>query len=452
MTPTLTPLSSQGGVALASIVSAYDIFKPQELNEIMQPYMDQGMSFFQELNAMRFIKPVAGDTFFTAEEMRYHDIFSLAGPVASPGAGADLVANVSAAYVVSSRAYARVGDLVFKPSTGVKGKIVNKTVSGGVVTLTIRPQKAATNLGAVVNGDVWVIYSGSAAEFTGQPEPAITKILKTEHYMQIIKETVAGSGTILTDEMWFRALEDGKNLESYFSFATLAGEYRQYLKIDGALLIGDTSDNTGDTTTKGFITAALEADGNFGALDLDTAGFAEIDSYLRTVYAPNTICAYLAQNKYREAETNLNLQFQDANIVAVRERLNNELYGGDRVLEATMQFQAVTTSGRTFLLKNLRQLDNPTVYNTGVVGNPYQDYGLFIPMTTTTDADGNRTSFMGVRHKKLGSYDRAMEVWHDGAAGTGLKIGDIDGKYLYWRSNIGAHYLKTQQWAMVTGS
>lgn len=447
----MTPVA-YADVTLSNIVSSMGVFKPDKLDRLFQPYGDQGKSFFQELNRFGFVTPVAQTSYSQFEDERYHDVFALAGPVAAPAAGANLVANVSSDYVENLKVYPRVGDLVFKAAApGIRGKVIAKEVSGSDVQLTIRPQKAAQTLGAVTDGDVWIIYSSSFGEDTGQPEPAINKVVEYTNFTQIVKETVATSGTVLTNKKWYDVREDGAALPSYWSEAMLAGEYRQHLKIDGAILWGDLTDNIADDqTTKGIITHALEAEGNLSTTTLNPAGFDQVDAYLRKVYAPNVIGGYMGQDKYREVENELTAFFADANINQVI-RENNELpYGMRQSLGATVQYKYLVKSGRVFMFMNLRQLDNPTTYNQ-FAASDFNKYALFIPMTKTRDAKDNMSSYIGVRYKMLNGYDRMMEVWPDGAGHPGLKIGDVDTSKLYWRSDLGAHVLKVDQWAMVTG-
>lgn len=445
----MTPVSF-ADVTTSGIVASMGVFKPEKLDELFRPYGDQGASFFQELNRFGFVKPVANTVYSQFEEARYHDVFTLVGPVAAPANGANLVADVSPAYVDGGRVYPRVGDLVFKATApNIRGRVIAKAG----VTLTIRPLNAGQTLGAVVDGDQWVIYSSAFAEGSGQPEPAITKVLEFPNETQIVKESISVTGTVLTNHKWYDMREDGAALPSYWSESMLAGEYRQYLKIDGAILWGDFTDNIADIqTTKGIIPHAIDGDGFLGTTTLDPAGFDTIDAYLRTVYAPNWIGAYLSQGKYRQVENQLTAYFSDANINQVIRETNDLPYGARESLAATVQYKYLVKSGRVFMFKNLRQLDNPTTFNSlPAAASAFQDYGLFIPMTETTDGRGDVTSYIGVRYKSHNGYNRMMEVWKDGAGHPGLKIGDVDASLLYWRSDLGAHTIKVDQWAMVTG-
>lgn len=443
----MTPVNV-ADVVTQNIISALGVLKPQELQTLMQPYGDQGMTFFQELVGLGFTKPVPGTTYYTTEEARFNEIFTV-NAAADPGVGADQNLVVQPAYTDNGKVYPRVGDLIFNPLVRVLGKIINKSVTAGVVTLTVRPLQTTENLGAASAGATFVIFSSSFAEGTGQPESAIPKVLKYANNTQIIKETVGTTGTALTDEIWFNATEDGKGIPQYFSLATIAAEYRQYKKIDGALLYGENNDNLGsdESTTQGIIPTAINADGYLGAVTLDAAGFDSVDAYLRTVYAPNVMCAQLASGKYRQMENNLQSYFANANIEQVNRVMNENNFGGPESLDAVVSYQTLIKSGRVFKMKNLRSFDDPTTWN--ITGAPFQNYGLFFPMTKTRDGEGNLTTYLGVRYKALGAYNRMLETWYDGAAGPGMKIGDIDQRKLYFRSDLGFHALKTQQWAMV---
>jgi hypothetical protein len=444
----MTPVAI-ADVVTQNIVSAMGVLKPQELATLMQPYGDQGMTFFQELVSLGFTKPVSGTTYYTTEEARFNDIFQVNVSAADPGAGNEQTLTVTTAYTENAKVYPRVGDLVFNPLVRVRAKIVDKQVSGANVTVTLRPLLTTENLGPAAAAATFVIYSSSFAEGTGQPESAIPKVLKYANNTQIIKETVGSTGTALTDELWFNAAENGAAIPQYFSLATIAAEYRQYKKIDGALLYGINNDNLGsdETTTEGIIPTAINSDGYLGAVTLDAAGFDSVDAYLRTAYAPNVMCAYLASTKYRQMENNLQTYFANANIDQVNRVMNDNNFGGSESLEALVSYQTLIKSGRVFQMKNLRSFDDPTTWN--ITGAPFQNYGLFFPMTKTVDGEGNLTTYLGVRYKALGAYSRMLETWYNGTAGPGMKIGDIDARQLYFRSDLGFHALKTQQWAMV---
>lgn len=433
------------GILTQQIVSAMGVLEPDKLDKLMAQYADQGASFFQEMNRFGFIKEVAQTQYSQFEQERFHSVFQVVGPVAAPAAGANLTVDVTPAYLINGATYPRVGDLVYKATNpSVRGRIEAK--SGA--TLTIRPLNSTQTLGAVVNNDTWVIYSSAFGFGTGQPEPATTRVIERFNQTQIIKETIGAEGTVLTDAKWYQVSEEGKSGPSFWSEVLTAGEYRQYLKIDGAILWGDETDNIpGVQTTKGILPTAIDAEGNLGATTLNIAGFDSVDAYLRTVYAGKLVGVYLGQNKFREIENELQALFADQNIASVI-RSSNNFSSEEAMLSATTQYKFLTRTGRVYMFMSLRQLDNPTTYNS-YAGSPFNGFGLFVPMTETKDGMGQTSSYIGVRYKALGSYDRMMEVWADGAGHPGLKIGDLDQSLLYWRSDLGAHCLKANQWAFV---
>lgn len=420
--------------------------------ELLQPYADQGMSFFMELVAMGKKEAKANSTFSVTEEARYNQTFGIAANVGDPGAGNSANINVAAANTENAKVFARVGDIVFAAGASpVHCRVEAKSEAGGVVTLTIKPLKAAENIGALTAASTtFVILSSAWAEGTDQPEAAAPKTVRYSMNMQIIKEHFSATGTVLTDWTWVPVREDGASIPTFYSQGTLAAEYRQQKKIDGALMYGVEADNLGDVnTTKGIIPVALDSDGYLGAQTLDIAGFQAIGAYLRKVYAPQLICGYLGNNKYNEFENNAFTLAQNTNIEAARRAINEGMYGGMDAFELNHQFQAIITNGRTFKIQSLNTLDDPTIFNTGASGEEFQDYGIFIPASKTTDGNNKPADYIALAHKSYNGYDRIMEVWEDGAAGPGLKIGTLDSKSLHLRSDVGLSYRKTQQWAMV---
>ena len=438
------------GITAQNVVSAFNVFKPQELNKLMLPYADEGATFFQEMNALGFVKGVSQINFFHTEKGRYNQSFTVAA-LADPGAGVQANLTVQAAWVQNGTVFARVGDIIMNPVNRVKLRVQAK--AGAV--LTVKPINSTESIGVVTIGTTYTILTSAFGHGTTQPESAYPTVQKFEHKMQIIKETAGTDGSVMTDELWTPVMENGKSTPSYYNIAWLGSEYRQYQRIDGALLEGEESDNIDDEngnpiqTTKGLFPTAIDSDGFLGTQTLDIAGFRAVDLYLRKQSVGGRVCGYLGINKWAEATDNLQALFANTNIENVMRQVATDMYGGSMALAATLDYQAVTVNGRDFILKNLRGLDNPTTFN--VAGAPFLDYGLFIPMTKTTDGEGKLSSYIGMRYKELAGYSRLMELWEDGAAGPGQKIGPLDQKLAYWRSDVGAHYLKTSQWAMVTG-
>lgn len=446
------PANPNSGLVSQDMVSALGVLKPQELNILMKPYENQGISFFQELISMGFDKPVAGTTFTHTEEGLYNQIFTVAN-IADPGAGVQADLTVQAAYVQDGAVFARVGDTIMNPANGIQLRVQAKV---GAV-LTVKPKKAAQSIGAVTLGDTYVIVENSFGFGTGQPESAYPTLQKFNHYTQILKETMAIDGSALTDEMWVTVYEDGKKTPSYYNIAMAATEYRILQKIDGALLIGETSDNITDVngraiqTTQGLVPTAIAADGFLGTQTLNVATLRAIDAHMRKQFTPGLICGWLGVNKWAEASDNLQTLFTNTAVAQVEKAVNSEIYGNNEALIATIDYQGLTTNGRKFFFKNMKSWDNPTTFNTGVAGNPYQDYGIFIPAGKSMDGEGKMSSYMGVRYKSHNGYNRKMEMWKDGAAGPGMKIGDLDQDISYLRADMGAHFMKTNQWAMITG-
>jgi hypothetical protein len=444
--------NAASGIMFSDIVSSFGVVKDVEWRKLMQPFEDQGATFFQELISMGYEDTVANTVFNHTELERYTQIFTVAN-IADPGAGvqADLV--VQAAYVDNNTVFARVGDVIMNPANQVQLRVQAKTGA----TITVKPLVAAESIGVVAAGATYVIVSSAFGFGTGQPEAAYSKVARYAHKTQILKETTAADGSTLTNALWTPVMEDGKATPSYYSIQLAAAEYRMYQKIDGALLVGVEADNVTDEngraiqTTKGLIPTAAAADGFLGATTLNLAGLRSIDAHMRKQFTPGLVCGWLGVNKWEEFTDNNQALLANTGINQINKAINKEVYGGNEAWEAVLDFTAVTVNGRKFMMKNMKTWDNPMTFNSGVAGNPYQDYGLFIPLGKTQDGEGNMKNYMGVRFKANNGYNRKMVITKDGMAGPGLSLGDLDQDITYMLSDVGAHYMKTNQWAFITG-
>lgn len=442
----------------SEIVSGFDVWKPEILNDLFKRYGDQGMSYFMLLKSMGFEKPVAADTFYHYEDNLKHPTFKVRANVASPGAGNDMVLKLSAADVdANNRYYPRKWDTVLFPNE-VTGQIVDIDVSTPAEPeLTIRPNKTADNIGALTAGTELSIISGAFSEGSGQPRGAVTGATKYDNDMQIIKETIEVTGTELTNQTWLqlKAIQGAP----WYTEGLDDLDYRFALKCEGALLFQKRTDNTGmvdnDTgravkTTEGLIPYLRRLGnlhpytaGSFAVSDFDT-----IDRTLDREFAGNLILALQGIELSQEIENLLKDYLDNTNIEYARKVVNNNLFNKNESLAVSVNFSLLTKSERTFMFKRMGSFSNRSTYGTETSKTPQM--GVYLPVNEKKDpVNSEMVRSIGMRYKALGPYSRKTEIWDVSGAGPGLKVTDLDKKNSYMRGHIGAQHRGGNQMVLV---
>jgi hypothetical protein len=127
------------------------------------------------------------------------------------------------------------------------------------------------------------------------------------------------------------------------------------------------------------------------------------------------------------------------------------LFKNNEALSVSVNFAYLTKSERTYLFKRMGVFNNKKL--AGAEGYNAENLGVFMPINAKKDPkSGNMVDSIGTRYRALGQYNRRMEVWQDGAAGPGLKIGQVDKKYTYQRCHVGAHFRGGNQFVLLEAS
>ena len=156
-----------------TLVSLFNIHKPEKANFLFRKYGKQGVTAFQFLQSVGAVTPVAQGSFSHYEEDWIHATLT---PSVVGAAGVNGLTDVtlSAADMDSSgNSYPRVGDIVMF-SNGVKGQIVTKSGANPAV-LGIVPLLSANSIAtSAVVGEQAIITSNAFAEGTNQPEGRVS--------------------------------------------------------------------------------------------------------------------------------------------------------------------------------------------------------------------------------------------------------------------------------------
>jgi hypothetical protein len=448
------------GLYAYQIVSGFDIYKPEKLNDLFERRGDQGMSYFMLLKSLGFEKPVAADEYEHYEDNWIHENFQVLANVSAPGAGNDLTITLDPNSLdANNRYYVRVNDSILMPNETVGYVVSINTTTPSAPVLVIRPYDATDDLGAVTADDYLVIFSNAWPERSGQPDGRVRGVYKYTNVAQIIKETIGVSGSELTRQTWIPVGPQGQSIRSYFNLAEqLDIDYRMAWNISHALLVGKKTTNTGAVDANGNVYKTTEglipyirrvgntypvAAGAFAVTDFDA-----IDKLLTKEFAGNHILTMPGIDRHQEIENILVTYFTDTNIIYAEKRANDVLFHKNESLGASVNFKYLTKSERTYMFKRMESFNHQK--GLGTTGYNYEDMALFLPLNKKKDPKSNRlVESIGCRYRQLGPYSRKMEVWQDGAAGNGLKIGAIDERLTYQRAHVGGHNRGGNQMVLV---
>jgi hypothetical protein len=444
----------------SDIVSGFDIHKPEKMNVLFARYGDQGASFFQLLKSMGFEKEVSLDEYSHYEENFIHEILINLGIVAQPAAGDPIVFTLAPASLdANNNFYVRLWDIILFPNE-VTGSVIDIDVSTPTAPdITVEPNETTDQFPALAADDQLVIMSNAFSEGSGQPESAIRGTYEYTNVAQIIKETIGYTGSEMVNQTWFDVTSMGYKIPAYYYLGQVDIDYRTALRIDGALLWGKKTTNTGlidpDTgrpikTTEGLIPYIRRMGNEQSFTDgaFDVAAFDTMDNTLDRNFAGNYILGLLGLNLHQQIENALVTYFANTNIVFAKETVNEVLFNRNESLGASVNFKYLTKSERTFLMKRMGVFNHPKLY--GATGYDMPKFGVFMPINKRKDpVSGNMVESIGCRYRGLGRYNRRMETWQVGGAGEGLKVTEFDKRNTYQRCHIGAHYRGINQFVLL---
>lgn len=439
-----------------TLVSLFNIHKPEKANFLFRKYGKQGVTAFQFLQSVGAVTPVAQGTYSHYEEDWIHATLTPA-VITNTGAGVTTTVRLATTDLDSSgNSYPRVGDIVMA-SNGVKGQVLTKVVTNSTTTdLTIAPLMLADNIGtALVVGEQAIIISNAFAEGTDQPAGRVSKAYEYSFNTQIIKEKVASTGTELTNQNWFNSI-DGTTINAWFDKAkSIDLDYRMALAIDGMILYGETADNTAvqGTTASGLVSGVTSQGGNATYTPglFSVSYFDQMNRYLDKQQSGNEYVGLLGYQAFQDVENTLSNVFTQNPIIfagGAGKTFGNLMYGDnmqsltDKSVE--IGFRSITKTDRTFHLLKLPQLSNPKLY--GATGFSEAGRMIFCPLDKPIAPKGGAMPHLAVRYKELGGYSRKMESWFIGGAGNiPVKTTGVDNVELNSRAEMGAEQFALNQ-------
>lgn len=453
--------------------SGWNIHKPDKMSRLFARHGHQGKPFFMKLFALGWEYPVAADSYSHFEDYWITDSFKVKSDVGDPGAGESaLVTLDSTSLNTNNKYYPRLWDLVLLPTQVIAQIIaIDDTTAPTAPVLTLRPNKATNNIGALTAGDELAIISNAFSEGGDMPDGRFNSTIEYTNYTQLIKDAVKITGHELTRREWIDSWQPVENPKGanfqplMWSKALLDIDYRMALWASGALLVGEETTNTGmtdaatgnsPTTTIGLIpeikskgTVYPKAMAAFTIAD----DFHAINKLILKSYGSTDV--FFGCGIDRRSSLNELLKTYIANtLVDYTKRVEQQFYphaGTDVNMGVEMGFTYFKYNEVMYHLNTMEEFHHPKVM--GISGYPYESMGLIIPMTKRRDpASGKMLSSIGYRYKELNNYSRRMEIVNEGSANVPVPTSGFDYKKTSMRSHIGGQFVGMNSAILLTES
>jgi hypothetical protein len=455
----------------SNFVSAYDVHKPDVLSKMFNRYGDQGSSWFLTLEKLGFVKPVAATQYSHYENELKNPTFKsrASASIVGSGATATILITLAVADVdTNNNFYPRLNDIVFF-KTGQLGIITSINVSTpSAPVLTINALNANALPASVAAGEEMSLVSNAFAEGSDQPKGIVPGATKRTNYTQIMKETLAVTGTELTNQTWFdgwvevpgsvNGSEQIASGNSWYNLNWMDMEWRIGKQVSGALLFGEASVGNGVVdpttglpvnTTNGLI-PTIKTQGNTETYVPGSFSVTDFDAYGRILdreYAGDYVLGLTSKSFSDEIENTMVAYLANTNIIYEIEQQLGSRFGVDGK-SISVDFNYLKKSQRTFMFKRMMEFSNRQTF--GIANSVTDGYGVFLPMNKVKDAkSGKMLDNIGARYKNLNGYSRKMEVWSVNGAGPGMKVSSVDVNKSFIRTDMGAHIMGANQMILV---
>jgi len=453
----------------SNYVSAYDVHKPDVLSKMFNRYGDQGSSWFLTLEKLGFVKPVAATSYSHYENELKNPTFTSLGVGVLSGSAP----NLSMAVTLSptdldsfQNYYPRLNDIVYFKG-GQLGIIMSITGTASAPVLNITQVNTWTGF-TVAAGEQISLVSNAFSEGSDQPKGILPGAAKRTNYTQIMKETLAVTGTELTNQTWFdgwievpgsvNGSEQIASGNSWYNLNWMDMEWRIGKQISGALLFGETTVGTINDPVTGLpirtTTGLIPTIKNLGNTDTYVPGafsVTDFDAYGRILdreYAGEYVMSLVSKSFSDEIENTMVAYLANTNIIYEIEQQLGSRFGVDGK-SISVDFSYLKKSNRTFMFKRMMEFSNRQTF--GITGSITDGMGVFLPMNKVKDAkSGQMLDNIGARYKNLNGYSRKMEVWSVNGAGPGMKVSSVDVNKSFIRTDMGAHIMGANQMILVT--
>ena len=452
-------------------VSAYDVHKPDVLSKMFNRYGDQGSSWFLTLEKLGFVKPVAATSYSHYENELKNPTFNSLAVETSSGTAPSLTISITLSpsnLDGFNNFYPRLNDITYFKGGQLGIITAINTTTPSAPRLTITQVNTWTGGLSVAAGEEISLVSNAFSEGSDQPKGILPGAAKRTNYTQIMKETLAVTGTELTNQTWFdgwvevpgsvNGTEQIASGNSWYNLNWMDMEWRIGKQISGALLFGETTVGTITDpvtllpvrTTNGLI-PTIKSLGNTDTYVPGAFSVTDFDAYGRILdreYAGEYVMSLVSKSFSDEIENTMVAYLANTNIIYEIEQQLGSRFGVDGK-SISVDFNYLKKSNRTFMFKRMMEFSNRQTF--GINGSITDGMGVFLPMNKVKDAkSGQMLDNIGARYKNLNGYSRKMEVWSVNGAGPGMKVSSVDVNKSFIRTDMGAHIMGANQMILVT--
>jgi len=459
-------------VHATEVISTLDIDEPDILRTLYSRKGDQWKNEFVRIIQMcGFSKPSDQESYSHYEDDDFHRSIEVSGAITGTGAShANFTVTLAATDVFTDgisvpHIYPRVGDVITLPNngtgTGVDREALITSVNAAGPSFTAKLKSATATVPVLAAGAWIIITSGGSAEGSGQPTGTVRNVRKYTNNHQIIKEKWEGTGTEISNGKWIKMTSEGVDIMSYYRYGQQQVDYLLALKIDGALLWGQTApanaivDPSPSATgrfvrfTKGMIPEIKDRGETvaypIGAFDITK--FNEAAQIAEDNRAGRTMAIFYSFP--------LGVEMEDLLVDYLDNTAISYAFDGSGVNSTKMVsvgFKGIQKAETVFLFKKLGTLSNTTTY-AEVGFEDKNNLAVVCPMRkdqayTTSDARTvTDVPTFGMRYKKLGPYSRLTQVWEiDGTGHSSQRmLIDEDVARLNTRAHVGFHGIAFNQ-------
>lgn len=455
----------------SNYVSAYDVHKPDVLSKMFNRYGDQGSSWFLTLEKLGFVKPVAATSYSHYENELKNPTFNALLAVTPSGTAPNQTIGITLSPTnldTFNNYYPRLNDIVYFKG-GQLGIIMSITGTASAPILNITQVNSWVNFASgVAVGEEISLVSNAFSEGSDQPKGILPGAAKRTNYTQIMKETLAVTGTELTNQTWFdgwvevpgsvNGTEQIASGNSWYNLNWMDMEWRIGKQISGALLFGESTIGTINDLTTGLpirttngLIPTIKTLGNTDTYVPGAFSVTDFDAYGRILdreYAGEYVMSLVSKSFSDEIENTMVAYLANTNIIYEIEQQLGSRFGVDGK-SISVDFSYLKKSNRTFMFKRMMEFSNRQTF--GINGSITDGMGVFLPMNKVKDAkSGQMLDNIGARYKNLNGYSRKMEVWSVNGAGPGMKVSSVDVNKSFIRTDMGAHIMGANQMILVT--
>lgn len=431
----LTPPSfagAGGAILNQKVIAAYDIYKPNELIEVFERH-GKRTGFKMALKVAGFSKGCSAPTLGHYEYPWNNDLVRIESVTSGTGAGVAVIVQLSTSAMFTSSvtvagtarkaSYPTVYEIIRFPN-GMKAQITSKDITTDPHSLTLKPTKAADDLGAYLATltfpQAFFISDQAMPEGSGIPEGRTPRIIKYTNTFQIVKASVGATGSELTNQTYFNPVPGTSGSLQLKAEADTYDDFER--RCDGALLWGGAIDNITVQSVAG-VGIDLPVTGTEGLVDFATLN-GYTDNYTVGAYA---ISDFDNMAKLMEKERTGTRKFMTWDGIDLWHEKENEVFSlfnqdatpflsfvgnaaEDQPLAGNVVnigFRGIQKGGYYWGWQLLHEFNSAT--GAGASGYDFVNWSIVTPFGYVANkGTGNKSPMIGYEYKELNSVNREV--------------------------------------------